>query len=206
MFHRGKPRTHLNVLSLIYGPCVFVRKRLYIGHFTRSRGSPLPFLFISRDEKAIQIPFLQFNNVSLGILLERDNSFIVSSVKFISSRAQNVQYWQFFEVSRIVIYLRGLLSISLDETVILTCLYNAAMLYRGKLRTYLNVFFCLLYVVHVFSCLKSSILVIFEFARIAISVPFCLFLGTKRRSQCVFAMSRCAIKSNPRTEFNVSCL
>jgi hypothetical protein len=37
-------------------------------------------------------------------------------------------------------------------------------------------------------------------------VPFCLFLGTKRRSQCVFAMSPCAIKSNPRTEFNVSCL
>jgi hypothetical protein len=92
MFHRGKPRTHLNVLSLIYSPCVFVRKRINIGHFTRSRGSPLPFLSISRDKKAIQIPFLQFNNVSLGILLERDNSFIVSSVKFISSRAQNVQY------------------------------------------------------------------------------------------------------------------
>jgi len=106
------------------------------------------------------------------------------------------------KMTRIVIYLRGILSISR----VWKCLRNAAMFYRGKLRTYLNVFFCLLYVVHVFSCLKSSILVIFEFARIAISVPFCLFLGTKRRSQCVFAMSRCAIKSHLRTEFNVSCL
>ena len=147
-------------LSPIYISSQLALKRSKINRFSRLHGSSFTrrFVYISERNCALCM-FALSHDVLLGLLHDRVNSFLVSNIYFIWTRAQKVKNKPFFEVAWIIIYaafcrflgtkLRSIYVCAMSRYVLRSCIKHGTR------------FSCLQYIFYLKSCSKGPILTIF---------------------------------------------